>query len=254
MCFAIFFAFKGLMWTSQAGWGTRDGLARYLLAWPGMDARPFFRGPSVVTRPTSREWTWGCAKILTGAALLWGGVRLVPAEHPLLAGWIGMIGLVLLLHFGVFELLALGWRAWGVNVEPIMNSPWRSTSLGEFWGRRWNRAFRDLSDRLILRPLLPRIGPTAAMGVVFLVSGLIHDVVISLPAGAGYGGPTFYFLGQAVVMAGQRSTVGRTWRLDRGVRGWLTTVIALIAPLGLLFHGPFVLRVFVPFLDAIGAR
>jgi hypothetical protein len=41
-----------------------------------------------------------------------------------------MRGLILLLHFGSFEIIALGWQSIGVDAAPIMSS--RSTSLSEF--------------------------------------------------------------------------------------------------------------------------
>ena len=56
-----------------------------------------------------------------------------------------MVGLILLLHFGFFQVLALLWQNFGVQTEPIMSAPLRSTSLGEFWGKRWNLGFRQLS-------------------------------------------------------------------------------------------------------------
>src|SRR2546430_13229225 len=58
--------------------------------------------------------------------------------RSLLTGWIGMIGIILTLHFGLFHLLAIGWRAAGLDAEPIMEAPLRSKSVSEFWGRRWN--------------------------------------------------------------------------------------------------------------------
>ena len=103
-----------------------------------------------------------------------------------------MIGVIFLLHFGTFHLLSLGWRRLGVNAMPLMRNPSRSTSLAEFWGRRWNTAFHELAARFTFRPLRRLVGAGTAASLVFLVSGLIHELVISLPAGGGYGLPTLY--------------------------------------------------------------
>jgi len=62
-----------------------------------------------------------------------------------LRGWAGMLGLILLLHFGTFQIVALFWQRFGVDAMPIMSAPLRSQSLSEFWGKRWNLAFRQLS-------------------------------------------------------------------------------------------------------------
>ena len=109
-----------------------------------------------------------------------------------------MLGLILLLHFRSFEALALFWQCLGVEATPIMSAPLRSTSLSEFWGTRWNLGFRQFSHDLIFRPLQRSLGPGAAGFLVFVVSGLIHESVISLPARGGYGLPTSYFVLQGL--------------------------------------------------------
>src|SRR5205085_8727242 len=129
-----------------------------------------------------------------GAALVWGITPLVPTAHPLLLGWSGMLGLVLLLHFGLFRLIALLWQRAGVDAQPLMLEPARATSLADFWGRRWNTGFHQLAHRLVFRPLLRPLGPAAAVLATFFLSGLIHDLVISVPARAGFGLPTAYFM------------------------------------------------------------
>jgi hypothetical protein len=51
------------------------------------------------------------------------------------------LGLILLLHFGTFQIVAFLWQSLGVKAEPIMSAPLRSISLGEFWGSDWRSAF-----------------------------------------------------------------------------------------------------------------
>ena len=164
-----------------------------------------------------------------------------------------MVGLILLLHFGTLQMIALLWQSLGVKAEPIMSAPLRSTSLAEFWGKRWNLGFRQLSHELIFRPLHRRIGADAAGFLVFAVSGLIHDLVISLPARGGYGLPTLYFLLQGTGMSIERSRFGRRLGLGQGVLGWGFMMVFLAAPVFWLFHPWFVLRVILPFMRAIHA-
>jgi D-alanyl-lipoteichoic acid acyltransferase DltB (MBOAT superfamily) len=83
---------------------------------------------------------------------------MIPAQHAYAIGWIGMIGLLLILHFGVFHLTSCWWRSVGVEARPLMNRPQAATSLSKFWGRRWNTAFRDLIHRFLFRRLPPGSG------------------------------------------------------------------------------------------------
>ena len=164
-----------------------------------------------------------------------------------------MLGLIFLLHFGSFDLLARAWQAGGICAEPIMRSPILSQSLGEFWGKRWNLGFRQLSHDFLFRPALPKVGIAGATMLVFLASGLIHDLVISVPARAGYGLPTAYFLLQGLAALAERSAPAQALGLQSGIRGWLWTVLVTAAPAYCLFHPWFVMRVILPFLGAINA-
>jgi hypothetical protein len=174
-------------------------------------------------------------------------------DEPLALGWAGMAGTVLFLHFGLFHLVSCAWRAVGVLARPLMVHPTHAISLAEFWGRRWNTAFRDVAHRFLFRPLAPRIGAIPAVVVGFVFSGVVHELAISLPAGGGYGGPTAYFSVQAIGLVVERSTIGRTIGLGRGWRGWLFTAVVLLLPVRWLFHDPFVLRVVMPFMEVLGA-
>jgi alginate O-acetyltransferase complex protein AlgI len=257
MAVAVFFGCKWLtlgMATKRAGRVCPFRATAYLFAWPGMDATRFL-SPHLAPRPSRfalmKNSATGAVRILIGALLLFAVAR--HATEPLLAGWIGMVGMILILHFGLFDLTSIGWRALRVDAAPIMNRPLLSTSVSEFWGRRWNAAFNDLAVRLIFRPVARHTTVLAATLIAFAVSGLIHELVISLPAGAGFGLPTAYFLVQGLGVLAERSPAGKRLRLGNGVSGWGFTMLIVAGPAFSLFHPPFVRQVIVPFMKAIGA-
>ncbi len=233
-------------------WPRRRRIA-FVMAWPGMDPEPFLARTTVPTLIPAAAWASACLRMLVGLYLIWGVAPLAWPQSPLLAGWLGMIGFVTFLHFGAFRLLALYWQGRGIDAEPIMRAPMLATSLADFWGKRWNRAFRSLAHRFVYRPACRRFGRHPASALAFLVSGIIHEAVISVPAGAGYGGPTFYFLLQCTGLHLQRVPTVRRLGLDRGIRGWLITMLFLLAPIGYLFHRPFIEQVFLPFMHVLQA-
>jgi Membrane bound O-acyl transferase family len=252
LAIAVFAWVKWLTWhRTPAADVPRWRHVGYLFAWPGLDARAFLTG-TAARRPSLVEWAFAAGKTALGLSVLVQIVPQVPADRPYLLGWVGMVGLIFILHFGLFHLLSCAWRAAGVNAKPLMLWPIMSTSVSEFWGRRWNTAFRDLTHGSLFRPLAARFGPRRALVIGFLFSGLIHDLVISFPAGGGYGGPTLFFALQAVALFAERSRVGKRFGMGRGWRGWLFTAVTLVGPAVLLFHQPFVLRVAVPFLSDLG--
>jgi D-alanyl-lipoteichoic acid acyltransferase DltB (MBOAT superfamily) len=141
----------------------------------------------------------------------------------------------------------------GIDAEPIMLKPILSKTLSEFWGKRWNLGFRQLAHDFIFRPLHKRTGVAAAGLLVFAASGLIHDLVISLPARGGYDLPTGYFMLQGLGVTLERSGFGRRCGLQKGLSAWLFMLIMTAAPAFWLFHPPFVLHVIIPFMHAIHA-
>ncbi len=225
----------------------------YLLAWPGMDARAFFATDRVALTPTAKEWVGAWGKTLLGLGLLWLAAPWLADTSAVTAVWIGMVGLILTLHFGVFHLLSLAWRRAGVPAEPIMRAPLFASSLSDFWSRRWNAAYHELAHRYAFRPLHRRIGTAGATLAVFLLSGLVHDLVISVPARGGYGWPTAYFGLHGAALLLERSPAGRAAGLGEGWRGRSFALAVCALPLGWLFHPPFVANVIRPFLTAIHA-
>jgi len=255
LAIGIFAGCKWLTWyrnqSSTTPWWLQVG---YLLAWPGLDAGAFLNpGSKKMKPPVLREWVSAGAKLLAGIALFWIVARAIPEDDGILRGWVGMIGLILMLHFGSFHLLSCAWRTAGVQARPLMNKPLWSDSLSEFWGKRWNTAFRDITYRFLFQPLTRRMSPQWAVAIGFLLSGLIHDLVISVPSGGGYGGPTVFFIVQGIALLAERSATGHSLGLGRGWTGGLFTKLALILPAYALFHPPFIRNIILPFMQALGA-
>jgi predicted DCC family thiol-disulfide oxidoreductase YuxK len=257
MAFALFFGCKWLtLRTVQMRFPDACPFrsAAYLLPWPGMDATRFLSHcvmPRLELRVVVKSLASAVVRISLGGLLLFVIAR--QASKPLLAGWIGMVGMVLLLHFGLLHVASIAWRWLRVDAPPIMDAPLRSSSIGEFWNRRWNAAFNQLARQLVFRPLARRTGTTMATLGAFGVSGVVHELVISLPASAGYGLPTAYFILQGVALLVEHTHAGKRFGLGQGARGWLFTMLVVAAPAFWLFHPPFVRRVILPFMQAIGA-
>jgi alginate O-acetyltransferase complex protein AlgI len=251
--------FHGLKWTTWRQ-ASRAGLVRsrgrtvaWFLLWAGMDARAWFDEARRPERPRKAEAVAALAKTAVGAVVLWGLARGVSESQPLLRGWVGLFGFAWFLLFGVLHLLSVGWRCLGVDAPPLWRSPLLARSLGDFWGNRWNLAFRDAARTTLFAPLRRRRGTAVAVAAVFLASGLAHDLVLSVPARGGYGWPTAFFLFQAVGVALDGSSLGRRLGLRGGRRGRALALLWTGPTAFVLFHPPFVERVWVPFLAAIGA-
>ncbi|KAF8124321.1 hypothetical protein EV363DRAFT_1354174 [Boletus edulis] len=59
---------------------------------------------------------------------------------------------------------------------PLFDSPWLSTSLAEFWGRRWHQIMREILVTLAMQPFSYLFGPLGGVFGAFLYSGISHDM------------------------------------------------------------------------------
>lgn len=234
---------------AAAGWR----VVAYCVAHAGMDARAFLdrkRGPD---RPRAAEWLQASAKTLIGVMTLIFGVSLANEfAGSIAAAWVGFASLILCVHFGLLHLISLAWRTGGIDARPIMNAPARAKTLSAFWSNGWNTAFSSVANTHIFAPLMRRFGMAPALYATFAVSGLVHELAISLPGGAGWGLPTFYFLLQAAGVLIERSHLGRILGLRSGIRARLFLWLFVLAPMPALFHRPFLQGVMAPMLRAIG--
>ncbi|MBK9387578.1 MAG: membrane bound O-acyl transferase family-domain-containing protein [Planctomycetes bacterium] len=254
LCGATLYAMKGIVLTEHRLQGGR-ALSRsrwlgFTLLWPGMRPAEFANAENEVGERTARLARRGAHQLglgflfVLGARALEANVARSPFAVPLLA-----CGLSLAVHFGLFNLAAAAWRSRGVMVGPLFRSPLAATSLGSFWSRRWNLAFSEMIQLSVARPLRQRLGARGAAAVGFLVSGVLHELAISVPVHAGYGGPMLYFALHGVLVQLEPRIARRQRWLREGT--WIAHVwvIAWIAlPLPILFHAPFVEGVLVPLL------
>ena len=225
--------------------------ARWLafsVAWIGMQPRLFASpaaGPLTGAAALIRRGllhTVSGAVLVAAARLAWTGL-----DSRLLASLLLLPGLSLMLHFGVCNIVAGAWRLRGVPCEALFRAPLRSQNLGEFWAKRWNVAFSEMTAIAVYRPLAARLGRGPALLAGFALSGLLHELAISVPVGAGFGLPLLYFLVHGGLVLAERA-LSRAGHPLTGWIGRLWVFFWVLAPLPILFHRPFLAGVIWPLI------
>ncbi len=199
--------------------------------------------------PTRPEWSFALAKTGLGAFLLLSAHTFARYLLPSVTGGLD--------RHGWHSVSAALWRVSPAVVRLAARGPACPADhelaggrheRGRFLGQRWNTAYRDIIYRFVFRPCTNWLGVRTGTAVGFFLSGLIHELVVSVPAGGGYGLPTLYFCLQCPALFVERSRWGRGLVLGRGLGGWLFAAAVLLIPAGLLFHAPFIDRVILPML------
>lgn len=121
--------------------------------------------------------------------------------------------------------------AFGVHVQALHERPWRSQTVGEFWGRRWNCVVGDWLRQVCFNPFRRR--PRTAILLAFTVSGIMHECFLNLPLYFGYGvgvigSMALYFAIQTVGVFAERAWLRRSPLLGRAF-SWC--VVLLPAPM-----------------------
>ncbi|OJJ20274.1 hypothetical protein BKI52_17560 [marine bacterium AO1-C] len=156
----------------------------------------------------------------------------------LLSFWLYSIGalvsLSLVLHFGLLPLNTFLLKSQGIADYPVFKQPFKSKSIAEFWGKRWNLAFSEMTATAMFKPLIRKVGARGAAFLSFMVSGLLHEIAISLSVMKGFGLPLLYFAIHGFLMQVEK----RLFKKRKPGTWWV--VASLVFPLPILFHPHFV--------------
>lgn len=221
----------------------------FALGWFGMRPTLFEVFPAPSQRlPYATLALRGISRIVLGFVLvcLSAIIEATNSSFMVIADLALLAGISFILHFGILNLSTAYWRWWGVNVKELFRSPYKSRSLNEFWGKRWNLAFSEMTTLIAYRPLKIKIGKTGAMMISFLLSGVLHEIAISLPVKAGYGLPMLYFALHGIVMYTEEKSKWVQKILANKILSHIWVMGWLILPIHLLFHTAFMQCVLKP--------
>ena len=138
----------------------------------------------------------------------------------------------LMLELFLASAAALARALLGAELEPQFDRPYLASSLGDFWGRRWNLMVPGVLRPCVYRPVRARLGAAAGVLAAFLVSGAMHE--------AGTGEVTAFFALHGACLVAERWWQGRgLWRPPRPAATVLT--LAFVAGTGSwLFFAPVI--------------
>lgn len=236
ICCVLLAAMKGLVYAEWAG-PRRLTISHYSVfafLWFGMDPGTFGK------RRTGLDWKsdvgLGLLLMLLGTLGAWF-VWAMQWRHILLM----FLPMSLGFHFGALRVLKGALRAAGFPVRTLFPNVLETRGIADFWSKRWNVGYSQMMQRLVGRPVQQKLGEGAGMMAVFLGSGVLHELAITLPVRSAFGLPTLYFTLHGLLTLSER-------RLGRPI-GKIPTLLAVILPLGLLFPPAFQKEVIARFLE-----
>lgn len=220
----------------------------FCYAWFGMNPKAFLSFPGKAISGYGKLILQGLIRILIGFTIINLGhflfFKSTNYYEIKLLELLYLIGLSLILHFGLLQISTGLLRLQGINVGLLFNKPFNSKSLKEFWGKRWNLAFVELTTIAVFRPMKKTWGTTTAFWIGFVFSGLLHEMAISLPVNAGYGRPFLFFIVQAALINFVEKYIIKPNTNKFLIKIWLG--VCLLLPIFILFHQKFITEIIYP--------
>ncbi|MGJ8677741.1 MAG: MBOAT family protein [Akkermansiaceae bacterium] len=241
LCTTMLALMKGVVyaeWTRQTGGKLTCGRwLMFAILWFGMDPAAW--------KGARRKLSWkGDFAIGVSCLLIGWVICIVLVKLGVTNIIIVFIPMSMAFHFGALRLLTAFWRRCGFPVRTLFRNPLASKGLADFWSARWNLSFSQMMARAVKRPIDEKLGQKAAVFTVFLASGLLHELAITIPVKAGYGMPFLYFLIHGMMVLLEKDS-WPLW-LKRGL-----TLLFVVAPLPLLFPDVFTNEIILPFLKMV---
>jgi hypothetical protein len=226
ICCVLLGGMKGLVYAEWAGSQSlplsRYGIFAFL--WFGMDPGSFrVRRKGLSWRP---DVTIGLLFMVIGALGAW--LVWIMEWRNILVMFLPMS---LGFHFGALRVLKGGLRAAGFPVRTLFPNVLEAQGIGDFWSRRWNTGYSQMMQRSVGRPFGALLGENAGIMAVFIASGLLHELAITLPVRSGFGLPTLFF-----TIHGLLAVVERKWGRPLGK---IPALLAVVLPIGWLFPPAF---------------
>jgi alginate O-acetyltransferase complex protein AlgI len=226
ICCVLLGSMKGLVYAEWAG-KLRLSLPRYCIfafCWFGMDVGSF------TTRRQNLSWksdiSIGLCAMLLGLSAAWL-VWLLNLRQILLV----FVPLSLAFHFGALRALKGGLRFAGYPVRTLFPNVFMTQGIADFWSKRWNVGYSQMMQRVVFRPIAGLAGKDIGFLAVFVISGVLHELAITLPVQTGYGLPTAYFALHGLLVLIEKKS-GRSF-------GKISTLLLVVLPLGWLFPSTF---------------
>jgi hypothetical protein len=130
----------------------------------------------------------------------------------------------------------------GIAVPPVHDAPVRARSLGEFWGRRWNRVVSSWLRQSFFAPLARRGHAGAGLLLAFTASAVLHGYTAVAAGGPALALPmTGFFLVQGLLSLAERRLEVDRWPPGQA-RVWFWAAMLSSGP---LFLEP-ILAIFLP--------
>jgi hypothetical protein len=216
------------------------GLLCFLFLWPGVSSSGFRvrlkKPPEDTGNRFLEHWlTFILGTIILVLSLYFGRGR------NLYLNYLSLFSILLIVHMGLVEVVRDLLKLIGFNPNMMFDRPYAATSLKDFWSFRWNRAFVEMNKIFFVTPLKGKFGGSVLVFLIFVISGVLHEVGISYSSGQDFGRPLIYFFIQGIgfILEGK-------FKLRR-----LGTILFVVLPFPLLFPPSFVNTFFGIFAEAL---